>query len=110
MVDAPSLMAASTTLHKKSISERYPSSAENSISSAKFLAKRIERLACSNTSSGDMRNFTAIWSGLVAKKAWIRFALAAFNASEARVISLSLARANEQTIESFTAAATAEIA
>ena len=40
----------------------------------------------------------------------MRFALAAFKASAARVISRSLARANEQTIESFTAAATAEIA
>ena len=57
-----------------------------------------------------MRNFTAICKGLVAKNAWMRFAFAAFNASAARVISLSFALAKEHTIESLTAAATAEIA
>ena len=40
----------------------------------------------------------------------MRLALAACKASAARVMSLSLALASEQTIESLTAAATAEIA
>ena len=70
----------------------------------------MERFDCSKTSSGDIRNLTAICNGLVAKNAWIRLALAAFKASDARVISFSLALANEQTMESLMAAATAEIA
>ena len=80
------------------------------MSAAKLRAKRIDFLACSKTWSGVMRNFFSICNALVAKKTWMRFALAALRASDARVMSFSLARAKEHTMESFTAAATAEIA
>jgi hypothetical protein len=57
-----------------------------------------------------MRSLCFMWIGLVAMNVCTRPRLAPLIASPARATSLSLARASEHTVESFTAAATARIA
>jgi hypothetical protein len=107
MVVAPSAITASSTRHRKSISLRYPSSGENSTSPHRLRANRTASLACSNTWSGDMRSFFSMCSGEVAMKVWMRARLAPFRASAARLMSRSLARDSEHTVESLIAAAIA---
>ena len=85
---------ASSTRHRKSRSERLPSSGENSMSSVNLRANR----ACSNTWSGVMRSFFSMCNGEVAMKVWIRKRFADFSASAARWMSLSLERASEQIV------------
>ena len=75
--------------------------------SRRLRAKRVESFACSNTSSGVMRSFFSMCSGLVAMKRWMRALPLSLSASAARAMSRSLARAREQTVESFTARAIA---
>jgi hypothetical protein len=110
MVVAPALMVASKMRQRKSTSERTASSAENSTSSVYWRASFTARTAASSTASGSMRSLCCMWMGLVAMNVCTRPRLAPFTASPARFTSLSLARASEQTVESFTAAATARIA
>jgi hypothetical protein len=57
--------------------------------------------ACSITCSGAMRSFICMWIGEVAMKVWMRPASASASASPARRMSLSFARASEQTVESL---------
>ena len=106
-VVAPSSMAVSSTRQRKSTSERYPSSGENSTSSHKFLAKRTACRACSCTCSGVMRSFFSMCSALVAMKVWMRARAAPLSASAARAMSRSLARASEHTVASLMASAIA---
>jgi len=107
MVVAPALITSSKIRHRKSISERPASSAENSTSSVYWRAQPMARTACSTTSSGLMRSFFSMWIGLVAMKVWMRLEAAGRTASPARRMSASLARASEQTVESLIASATA---
>src|SRR5574343_902245 len=105
MVFAPALITASKIRHRKSISERPASSAENSMSSVYCRAQPMALTACSTTWSGVMRSFFSMWIGEVAMKVWIRPDLAGLIASPARRMSFSLARASEQTVESLIACA-----
>ena len=88
MVVAPALITASSTRHRKSISERTASSGENSTSSV-YLRAQLDRLdRRSTTWSGVMRSFFSMWIGLVAMKVWMRPDLAGLIASPARWMSL----------------------
>ena len=107
IVVAPSAITASSTRHRKSGSDRYPSSGENSTSSVRLRAKRVASFACSNTWSGVMRSFFSMWRGLVAMKVWMRERFAGLSASAAREMSRSFARASEQIVDSRTAVAIA---
>ncbi len=78
--------------------------------SVNWRAKRTDRRACSSTCSGLMRSFFSMCSGEVAMKVWMRRFSQPASASAARLMSLSLARASEQTVESFTALAIARTA
>src|SRR3972149_237367 len=60
MVVAPSSITASSTRHRKSCSERLPSSGENSTSGQAFLAYRTASFACSSTCPGLMHRFSAL--------------------------------------------------
>jgi len=80
---------------------------ENSMLSVKRRAKRTASLACSCTCSGLIRSFFSMCSGEVAMKVWMRRFSQPASASAARPMSLSLARASEQTVESLTALAIA---
>src|SRR5438105_14591353 len=57
-----------------------------------------------------MRSFFSMCSALVAMKVWMRELAAPFSASAAREMSRSLARASEQTVDSFTCVAIARTA
>ena len=103
-------MIASNTRQRKSVSERTASSAENSTSSVYSRASCTDFTAASSTCSSLMRSLSFMWMGLVAMKVWMRLRAAGATASPARRMSFSLARASEQTVDSFTASATARIA
>jgi hypothetical protein len=70
--------------------------------SVNWRAKRTASLACSCTCSGLIRSFFSMCSGEVAMKVWMRRFSQPASASAARLMSLSLARASEQTVESLT--------
>jgi hypothetical protein len=76
-------MTVSSTRHRKSTSERLPSSALNWLS-VERRAKRTDSLACSSTCSGIMRNFFCMCSGEVAMKVWMRLRAAGVSTSAAR--------------------------
>ena len=110
MVVAPSAITASSTRHRKSSSERLPSSGLNSISSVYWRAQRIAWMACSSTWPGSIRSFIFMCNGDVAMKVWMRLRAAFSSASAARAMSRSLARDSEQTTESLITAEIARIA
>ena len=104
MVPAPAAIAASTTRHRKSRSERPASSGENSTSSVCRRARRTAAAACSSTCSSRMRSFRRMWIGEVAMKVWMRGRAAPASASAARSMSRSSARARPHTAHSVIAA------
>jgi len=110
MVVAPSLITASSTRQRKSRSERLPSSGENSTSGQAFLAKRTASLAASSTCSGVMRSFFSMCSALVAMKTWTRQALAPFSHRWRAGRRGRWRGTARNTVESFTALATARTA
>src|SRR5436190_15364387 len=69
------------------------------MSPLRLRANRTESLACSKTCSRVMRSFFSMCRSLVARKMWIRVDSPPFNASAARVMSRSFARASEHTVE-----------
>ena len=107
IVVAPALIAASTSWHRKSSSERPASSGENSTSSVYSRAHLTAFTACSRTCSDVMRSFICMWIGELAMKVWTRPDLAPLSASPARRTSDSLARARPQTVLSWIACAMA---
>src|SRR5688500_3290325 len=110
MVLAPSLITASSTRHRKSRSEREPSSGEDCTSGQALFASRTESFACSSTCSGLMRSFFSMCSALVAMNVCTRQDLAPFSASMPRWMSRSLARHRPHTVESLTTLAMARTA
>ena len=110
MVVAPSAITASRTRHRKSGSERLPSSGENSTSAQCLRAKRTASFACSSTCSGARRSFFSMCSGLVAMKVWMRQDFAPFSASTPREMSRSLARHRPAIVDSLTTFAMARTA
>src|SRR5512135_56348 len=104
-VVAPAAIVASSSLHRKSGSDRPASSGENSTLSVYWRAHPIAFTACSNTCSGVILSFICMWIGELAMKVWMRIDFAGFSASPARRMSFSLARASPQTVLSWTALA-----
>ena len=90
---APASMTASNTVHRKLISVRPASSAENSTSSHKLarafdgLDRDVERFAAA------LLNLYLRWMSLVARKVWIRGRAAPSSASQQRSMSAGTARA-----------------
>ena len=98
IVVAPAAIAASSTRHRKSGSERPASSGENSTLSVYSRAQPTALTACSNTWSGVMRSFFSMWIGELAMNVWMRIDFAGRSASPARRMSFSLARASAHTV------------
>src|SRR6266576_2439225 len=98
IVVAPAAIDASTSLHRKSGSERPASSGENSMLSVYSRAQPIDFTACASTCSGVIRNFIFMWIGELARNMCRRPDLAPLSASPARRTSFSLARASAHTV------------
>ncbi|GBD28273.1 hypothetical protein HRbin31_00286 [bacterium HR31] len=93
---APSRMAASTTRHRNSTSERVASSQLNSTSGHRERASRTACRAASSTSSGLIRSLRSMWMGEVAMKVWIRGRSASRTPSQHTSMSWRCARARPQ--------------
>ena len=102
MVPAPALIALSTSRHRKSGSERVPSSQLHSTSSTRLRAWPTLATTASCTSSGVIRSLCFMCSGLVAMKVWMRGRAAGRTASPARSMSARAERDRPQTMESRT--------
>ena len=97
-VVAPAAIAASSSRHRKSGSERPASSGENSTLSVYSRAQPIALIACSNTWSAVIRSFICMWIGELAMNVWMRIDFAGRSASPARRMSFSFARASAHTV------------
>mmetsp|Transcript_6179 Transcript_6179/g.18269 ORF Transcript_6179/g.18269 Transcript_6179/m.18269 type:complete len:272 (-) Transcript_6179:504-1319(-) len=96
-VVAPASTTADSTSTRKSGSERPASSGLNSMSSQPSdLAKATASTAMRLTSSGVLRSFVSMWIGEVAMKVCTRGRAAGLTASQARSMSLGLARDRPQ--------------
>ena len=92
------------------MSERLPSSGENSTSSQKLRARATPPAASAFTCSGVMRSFFAMWIGDVAMNTWMRGCAACRTASHARSMSAKPVRARPAMIEPCTDLAIASTA
>ena len=97
-VVAPARIAASSSRHRKSGSDRPASSGENSTLSVYSRAQPTAFTACSSTCSGVIRSFICMWIGELAMNVWMRIDFAGRSASPARRMSFSLARASPHTV------------
>jgi hypothetical protein len=107
MTVAPAVIAVRQTSATNAGSERVASSQENSTSSTSDTARSTDERACSTTSCGSMPSFISMWTGLVARKMWMRERRAPARASPAASRSSARVRASDATVGPVTEPATA---